>query len=154
MECEVKWHLGSITTNKANGGDGIPAVLFQILKDDAVEVLCVSKFGKLSSGHRTGKGQLSFQSKRRAMPKNVQITAQLCSFHTLASSSRVLSHIWLFATLWTIAHQTPLFVEFSRQEYWSGLPFSSPGDLLDPGIEPVSPASPALAGEFFTTAPP
>ena len=42
----------------------------------------------------------------------------------------------------------------SRQEYWSGLPFPSPGDLLDPGIEPVSPASPALAGGFFTTAPP
>ena len=114
----------------------------------------VSKFGKLSSGHRTENSQLSFQSHRRAMLKNVQITAQLCSFHTLKSSSRVLHHIWLFATLWTIAHQAPLFVEFSRQEYWSGLPFSSPGDLPDPGIEPVSPASPALAGEFFTTAPP
>ena len=64
LECEVKWALGSITTNKASGGDGIPDALFQILKDDAVKVfhsIC-RKFGKLSSGHRTGKGQFSFQS--------------------------------------------------------------------------------------------
>ena len=56
LECEVKWALKSITTNKASGGDGIPVELFQILKDDAVKVLhsIDSKFGKLSSGHRTG----------------------------------------------------------------------------------------------------
>ena len=71
LECEARWALGSITTNKASGGDGIPVELFQILKDDA------SKFGKLSSGHRTGKGQLSSQFQRKAMPKNVQSTAQL-----------------------------------------------------------------------------
>ena len=53
-----------------------------------------------------------------------------------------------YATPWTVAHQAPLFVEFPRQEYWSGFPFPSPGDLLDPGTEP---ASPALAGGFFTT---
>ena len=71
--------------NKASGGDGIPVELFQILKDDAVKVLhsIVSKFGKLSSGHRTGKGQFSFQSQRKAMPKNAQTTAQLHSSHTL-----------------------------------------------------------------------
>jgi len=57
-------------------------------------------------------------------------------------------------TLWAIAHQTPLSVEFSRQEYWGGLPFPAPEDLPDPGIETVSPASPALAGGFFTTEPP
>ena len=59
LECEVKWALGSISTNKASGGDGIPVELFQILKDDAVEVCTqyVSKFGKLNSGHRTGKGR-------------------------------------------------------------------------------------------------
>ena len=58
VECEVKWALESITTNKASGGDGIPVELFQILKDDAVKVLhsYASKFGKLSSSHRTGKG--------------------------------------------------------------------------------------------------
>ena len=58
LECEVKWALGSITTNKANGGDGIPAQLFQILKDDTLKVQhlsVTSKFGKFSSGHRTGK---------------------------------------------------------------------------------------------------
>ena len=85
LECEYRWALGSITVNKASGGDGIPVELFQILKDDAVKVLtqCVSKFGKLSSGHRTGKGQFSFQSQRKAMPKNAQTTAQLHSSHTL-----------------------------------------------------------------------
>ena len=63
LECEIRWAIGSITKNKASGGDGIPAELFQILKDDAVKVLRNnSKFGKLSSGHRTGKGQFSFQS--------------------------------------------------------------------------------------------
>ena len=63
----------------------------------------------------------------------------------------VLSHVQLFATPWTVAHQAPLSVGFSRQEYWSGLPFPSPGDLLDPGIKSSSLASPALADEFFTT---
>ena len=63
--------------NKASGGDGIPVELFQIPKDDAVTVLhsICSKFGKLSSGHRTGKGQFSFQSQREAIPKNAQTVA-------------------------------------------------------------------------------
>ena len=85
LECEVKWALGSITTNKASGGDGIPVELFQILKDDAVKCCTqyASKSGKLSSGHRTGKGQFSFQSQRKAMPKNDQTTVQLYSSHML-----------------------------------------------------------------------
>ena len=85
MEYEVKWALGSITMNKASGGDGIQAELFQILKDDAVKGLhsVCHKFGKLDSGHRTGKGQFSFQSQRKAMPKNVRTIAQLHSSHTL-----------------------------------------------------------------------
>ena len=64
LECEVKRVLGSISINKAGGGDGIPSELFQILKDNAVKVLhsIFQHFGKLSSGHRTGKGQFSFQS--------------------------------------------------------------------------------------------
>ena len=72
--------------NKASGGDGIPVELFQTLKDDSVKVSqqYASKFGKLSSRHRTGKGQFLFQSQRKAMPKNVQTTAQLYSFHMLA----------------------------------------------------------------------
>ena len=86
LKYEVKWAIGSITMNKASGGDGIPAELFQILKDMILMFYTqyVSKFGKLSSGHRTGKGQFSFQSQRKAMPKNVQTTVQLCSFHMLA----------------------------------------------------------------------
>ena len=82
LECEVKWALRSITMNKASRGDGIPVELFQILKDDAVIKCCTkyaSKFGKLSSGHRTGKGQFSFRFLRKAIPKNVQTTTQLHS---------------------------------------------------------------------------
>ena len=66
----------------------------------------------------------------------------------------MLSCVRLFVTLWTVAHQAPLPMEFSKQEYWSGLPFPTPGDLPDPGIQPASLVSPALAGGFFTTAPP
>ena len=85
-ESEVKWALGSITTNKARGGDGIPVELFQILKMMLwkCSTQYASKFGKLSSGYRTRKDQFSFQSYRKAMPKNVQTTAQLYSFYTLA----------------------------------------------------------------------
>ena len=61
-----------------------------------------------------------------------------------------LSRVRLFATSWTVAHQAPLSMGFARQEYWSGLPFPSPGDLPNPGIKPMSPA---LAGGFFTTEP-
>ena len=86
LESEVKWALENITKNKASKSDGIPVELFQILKDDAVKVLqsYASKFGKLSSGCRTGKGQFSFQSQRKAMPENVHTTAQLHSSHMLA----------------------------------------------------------------------
>ena len=84
LECKVKWALGSITTNKASEGDGIPAELLQILKDHAVKELTqyASKFENLSSSHRTGKGQFSFQSQRKVMPKNAQTTTQLHSSHT------------------------------------------------------------------------
>ena len=68
LECEVKRALGSITVNNASGGDGIPAERFQILKDGAVRVLqsVGQQCGKLSSSPRTGKGQFSFQSQRKA----------------------------------------------------------------------------------------
>ena len=86
LECEVKWVVGSITTNKASGGDGILAELFQILKMMLLKcyIQYASKLGKLSSGHRTGKGQFSFQFQIKVMPKDVQTTTQLHSFHTLA----------------------------------------------------------------------
>ena len=74
LKCEVKWALGSIIKNKASGGDGIPGELFQILKGDAVKVLqsICQQIWKTQHGHRTGKGPFSFQSQRKAMPKNVQ----------------------------------------------------------------------------------
>ena len=86
LECEDKWAFGSNTTNKTSGGDGIPPELFQILKDVAVKVphSIYQQIWKLSSGHRTGKGQFSFQSQRRAMAKNGQTTTKLYSFHKLA----------------------------------------------------------------------
>ena len=82
-----------------------------------------------------------------------------CLLYTLMSGvlnicmcrSRLLQGVQLFATPWTVARQAPLSMGFSRQEYWSGLPCPPPGDLPDPGIEPASPVSPALAGGFFTT---
>ena len=85
QECEIKWALGSITMNKASGGDGIPLELFQILKDDVVKVLHLicQQIWKTQQCHRTGKSQFSFQSQRMAMPKNVQTTAQLHSSHTV-----------------------------------------------------------------------
>ena len=86
LKCEVKWALESITTNKASGGDGILAELFQILKDDAVKVLhsICQQIWKIHQWPRTGKGQFSSQSQRKAMPKNAQTTTQLHSSHTLA----------------------------------------------------------------------
>ena len=85
LEGEIKWALGSITMNKVSGGDGIPAGLFQILKMMLWKCCTqyASKYGKLSSGHRNANGQFSFQSQRKAMPKNVQTTAHLQSSHTL-----------------------------------------------------------------------
>ena len=86
LECEVKWALGSITTNKASGDDGIPVELFQILKDDAVKLMhsICQQIWKTAVATELKKGQFSFQSQRMAMPKNVQTTAQLYWSHTLA----------------------------------------------------------------------
>ena len=61
------------------------------------------------------------------------------------------SHVWIFATPWTVARQAPLSMGFSRQVYWNGLPCPPPRDLPDPGIKPASLMSPAMAGGFFTT---
>ena len=62
-----------------------------------------------------------------------------------------LSHVWLYATPWTVAHQACPSMGFSRQKYWSGLPVPSPGDLSDPGIKP---GSPALQADFLPSEPP
>ena len=85
LEYEVKLALGIMTTNKAIGGDGIPAERFKILKSDALKCCTqyASKFGKLSSGHRIGKGKFSSLVQRRAVLKNAQTTGQLCSLPML-----------------------------------------------------------------------
>ena len=86
LDCEVKWTRGSITTNKACGGDGNPVEPFQILKDDVVKVLhsIFQQICKTQQWPQDWKNELSFQFQRKAMPKNVQTTARLYSFHTLA----------------------------------------------------------------------
>ena len=86
LECEVIWALGSITTNKASGGDGIPVKLFQILKDDILKVLHLicQKIWKTQQWPQDWKSQYSFQSQRKAMANNAQTTAQLHSSHKLA----------------------------------------------------------------------
>ena len=90
LECEVKWALESIITNKASGGDGVPAELYKILRDDAVKMLHSIYHQIWKCGHRTGKGQFSFQSQRRARPKK-------CSdYHTvvlLSHASKVMPQI-------------------------------------------------------------
>ena len=86
LKCEVKWALGIITMNKACGGDGIPVELFQILKDDAVRVLdsICQQIWETQQRPRTRKCQFSFQSQRKAMPRNAQTTTPLHSSHILA----------------------------------------------------------------------
>ena len=85
LECEVKWALESITTNKASGGDGIPVELFQILKDDAVKVLYskCQQILKTQQWPQDWKRSVFVPIPKKAMPKNAQTTAQLPSFHTL-----------------------------------------------------------------------
>ena len=72
-----------------------------------------------------------------------------CGWGKITLNSWVLTQSCLTAMQWAVAHQAPLSMEFSRQEYWSGLPFPTPGDLPNPGIQPASPASPALATLAF-----
>ena len=85
LECEITWALGSITMNKASGGDGIPVELFQIVKDDAVKVLhsICQQIWKTQQWPQDWKRSVFFQSQRKAMPKNAQTTAQLHSSHIL-----------------------------------------------------------------------
>ena len=85
LECEVKWALGSITMNKASRGDGIPAEFFQIVKDDAVKVLCsiCQQIWKTQQRPQDWKRSVFISIQRKAMPKNVKTTTQLYSSHTL-----------------------------------------------------------------------
>ena len=87
LECKVKWALESITINKGNADDGIVLSSFKFLKMMLLKCCTqyASKVEKLSSGHRNGKGQFSFQSQRKSMPRKVQTATQLHSCHTLAN---------------------------------------------------------------------
>ena len=100
----------------------------------------------LVSGLSPLKSALSLPRKH-AVCQGPQSRMAQCACCVLSHFSRVRC----FVTLWTVARQAPLSMGFSRQEYWSGLPFPTPGDLPDPGIKPASLRSPALAGRFFTT---
>ena len=112
--------------NKASGGDRIPVALFQILKMMLWKCCTqhVSKFGKLSSGHRTGKGQFSFQSQRKAMPKNSQTTAQLHSSHTLVKWCSKFSKPG-FNNMWTMNFQMSKLVLENTEEPEIKLPTST-----------------------------
>ena len=92
LECEVKWALGSITRNKASGGDEIPAELLQILKDDAVKVLhsYASKFGKLSSGPRTGKKSVTLPIQKKG---NAKECSHYCSVALISHASNIMPQI-------------------------------------------------------------
>ena len=126
MECEVKWALESITTNKSSGGDGIPAELFQTLKDDAMKVLH-------SICQKIWKTQQWLQDWKRSVfipiPKKGSVT-ECSSYHTINKpTSCVLllllscfSRVRLCATPQTAAHQAPLSLGFSRQGHWSVIP--------------------------------
>ena len=106
LECEIKWALESITTNKASGGDGIPVELFQILKDDAVKVLhsICQQIWKTQQWPQDWK-----RSVFMSIPKKVKVKSLSC--------------VRLSATPWTVAYHAPPSMGFSRQEHWSGLHF-------------------------------
>ena len=100
---------------------------------------------------RTG----GFVPKLKALVSATSVLMQASHLHQwLCMRAQSLSCLWLFVTPWTVACQAPLSVEFSRQEYWRGLPFPILGDLSCPGIKLASPVSPALASGFFTIEPP
>ena len=92
LECEIKWASGSITMNKASGGDGIPVEIFQILKDDAVKVLhsICQQIWKTQQWPQNWKRSVFISVPKKAMPKNAQTTARLHSSHTL-----VIAHLKL-----------------------------------------------------------
>ena len=90
------------------------------------------------------------RDKERHGPLN-HMETQSTEYFAPGSKVKSLSHVRLFATPWTVAHQAPPSIEFSRQEYWSGLPFPSPGDLPNSGIEP---GSPALQADALLSEPP
>ena len=121
---------------------------------------CCSPWGHEESEHALAtepQGSSMRQSRQQDKDENnkgghyITIKGSIDQEDVLCCILSCFSCVWLCGTLWTIACQAPLSTGFSRQEYWSGLPYPSPGDLPKPGIEPGSLMSPALAGRFFTT---
>ena len=96
---------------------------------------------------------MSLGQNRQVSLPNLSHTPGSCQWHCIRGHPETMlspfSWVWLFATLWTVAHQALLSMGFPRQEYWSGVPFLPPGDLPNPGMESASLMSPALAGGFF-----
>ena len=127
LECEVKQALGSITMNKASGGDGIPVDIFQTLKDDAVKVLhsICQQIWKTQQWSQDWKWSVFIPIPKKGNAK------ECSNYHTISLISHAskreksLSRVRLFATPWTVAYQVSTSMGFSRQEYWSGLPFPS-----------------------------
>ena len=109
---------------------------------------------------KTQREEVSYTVKSSVESRDIRNTSadkssiQKCTKVITVVVACMLSCVGLFVTPWTAARQAHLSVGFPRQEYWSELSFSLPGDLPDPEIEPASPESPALAGRLFTTAPP
>ena len=98
--------------------------------------------------------QILYHLSHQGIPIQLYIDINIYRYKYMCVCAQSLSCVWLLVTTWTVACQAPRSMGFSRQKFWSGLPFPPPGDLPNPGIEPTSPASPSLAGRFFTTEPP
>ena len=125
LECEVKWALDSITTNKASGCDGqLSCCKSWKMMLWKCCTLYASKFGNFSSGHRTGRVQFSFQSQRKAIPKNAQSTAQLHSSHTLVKYCSKFSKPG-FSNMWTMNFQMFKLVLEKAEEPEIKLPTSA-----------------------------
>ena len=152
----IQWTENSLSTN----GTGTVGCLY-LKKRIYIQTLCLSQ--KLTQSDSKCITDLNVKCKlKKTSIKNLgkylgdYLGLPIILYSHVNSLTCVLSHfscVWLCATLWTVACQAPLSMEFSRQEYRSGLPFPSPGDLPDPGIEPVSLASPTLIGGFLPLAP-
>ena len=137
------WLCGSQQTvqNSSRGGNTRPLYL------PPEKSLCRPREATVRTGHETtdwfqiGKG----------VHQGCILSPCLFNLYAKWSEVKSLSRVWLFVTPWTVAHQAPLSIEFSRQEYWSGLPFLPPGDIHNPGIEP---RSPTLQSDTLPSEPP
>ena len=124
--CVMVWAAGQLA--QAPFGPDFPVILLTIQDPVSKFLFCLNHPGQFLS---------------ESYPDNSEIFTMWCV--------QLLNHVQLFATPWTVAHKSPLPMEFSRQEYLRRVPFPTPEDLPNPGIKPTSLTSPALAGRFFTT---